>query len=108
IALDATGVGSWDAGLRDGEWAEGEEDFPLILGIDGVGTVVSVGARVERFAVGDYVYSYSFSNPKGGFYAEYVAVSAGKVAPVPEALDEIGAGALPALGLTALQGVDDA
>ena len=108
IALDATGVGSWDAGLRDGEWAEGEEDFPLILGIDGVGTVVAVGARVERFAIGDYVYSYSFSNPKGGFYAEYVAVSAGKVAPVPDALDEIAAGAVPALGLTALQGVDDA
>jgi NADPH:quinone reductase len=69
--------------------------------------VVAVGARVERVAVGDYVYSYSFSNPKGGFYAEYVAVSAGKVAPVPGGLDEIQAGAVPALGLTALQGVDD-
>ena len=108
IALDAAGVGTWDTGQRSGEWAEGKEEFPLILGIDGAGTVVAVGARVERFAIGDYVYSYSYSNPKGGFYAEYVAVSAGKVAPVPEALDEIGAGALPALGLTALQGVDDA
>lgn len=106
IALDAAGVGSWDAPLRGGEWAEGER-FPLILGLDGAGTVVSVGARVERLAVGDYVYAYSFGNPKGGFYAEYVAVSAGKVAPVPNALDEIHAGAVPAIGLTALQGVDD-
>ena len=108
IALDTAGVGIWDAGLRNGEWAEGEEDFPLILGVDGAGTVVSVGARVERLAVGDYVYAYSYGNPKGGFYAEYVAVSAGKVAGVPDGLDEIHAGAVPVIGLTALQGVDDA
>jgi NADPH:quinone reductase len=108
IALDAAGVGTWDASLRDGGWAEGEEHFPLVMGTDGAGTVVSVGARVERLAVGDYVYAYSYGNPKGGCYAEYVAVSAGKVAPVPDALDEIHAGAIPAIGLTALQGVDDA
>jgi NADPH2:quinone reductase len=107
IALDAAGVGTWDAAMRTGEWAEGEERFPLTLGLDGAGTVVSVGARVERAAVGDYVYAYSYENPKGGFYAEYVAVAAGKVAPVPSTLDEIHAGAVPALGLTALQGVDD-
>ena len=108
IAVDAAGVGTWDASQRNGEWVEGDEDFPLILGIDGAGTIVAVGARVERFAIGEYVYSYSYSNPKGGYYAEYVAVSAGKVAPVPGALHETSAGALPALGLTALQGVDDA
>jgi NADPH:quinone reductase len=108
IALDVAGVGIWDAGLRKGTWAEGDEDFPLILGVDGAGTVVAVGARVERLAVGDYVCSYSYGNSKGGFYAEYVAVSAGKVAPVPDALDEIHAGAIPTIGLTALQGVDDA
>ena len=111
IALDAAGVGTWDAGQRDGEWAEGDEQFPLILGLDGAGTVVAVGARVDRVAIGDYVYSYSFSNPKGGYYAEYVAVSAAKVARVPDALGAngaISAAAMPALGLTALQGVDDA
>jgi len=107
IALDTAGVGTWDAGQRSGEWAEGDEDFPLVLGIDGAGTVVAVGRRVKHVAIGDYVYSYSFSNPKGGYYAEYVAVSAGKVAPVPGSLDEASAGALPAPGLTALQGVDD-
>jgi NADPH:quinone reductase-like Zn-dependent oxidoreductase len=107
IALDAAAVGSWDAGLRSGEWAEGEERFPLILGTDGAGTVVAVGARVERLAVGDYVYAYGYGNPKGGFYAEYVAVSAADVAPVPDELDDVHAGAVPAIGLTALQGVDD-
>jgi NADPH:quinone reductase len=108
IALDAAGVGTWDARQRDGGWAEGEERFPLVMGTDGAGTVVSVGARVERLTVGDYVYAYAYGNPKGGCYAEYVAVSAGKVALVPDALDAIHAGAVPAIGLTALQGVDDA
>jgi NADPH2:quinone reductase len=108
IALDVAGVGIWDARMRDGAWAEGEENFPLVPGTDGAGTVVSVGARVERLAVGDYVYSYGYANPKGGFCAEYVAVSAGKVALVPDTLDETHAGAVAAIGLTALQGVDDA
>ena len=108
IALKAAGVGIWDVGMRDGSWEEGKTSFPLIPGIDGAGTVVSIGASVKRFAVGDYVYSYGYQNPKGGFYAEYVAVPAGKVSPVPAGLDAIHAGALATIGLTALQGVDDA
>jgi NADPH:quinone reductase-like Zn-dependent oxidoreductase len=107
IAVDAAGVGSWDPSLRNGEWADDDAKFPLILGSDGSGTVVAVGSRVYRIGVGDRVYSYSIQNPKGGFYAEYVAVSASKVARVPEDLDAIRAAAVPAIGLTALQGVDD-
>jgi NADPH:quinone reductase-like Zn-dependent oxidoreductase len=107
IAVDAAGVGSWDPGLRSGEWAEGKTEFPLILGLDGSGTVVAAGASVTRLTVGDRVYAYSFENPKGGFYAQYVAVAAGKAAHIPEHLHAINAAAVPAIGLTALQGVDD-
>jgi NADPH:quinone reductase len=107
IAVDAAGVGSWDPALRSGEWAEGETEFPLILGLDGSGTVIAVGASVTRLAVGDRVYSYSFENPKGGFYAEYVGVAAGRAAHIPAELHAIHAAAVPAIGLTALQGVDD-
>jgi NADPH2:quinone reductase len=108
IAVDVAGVGSWDPGLRSGKWDEGDTKFPLILGVDGAGSVIAVGASVDRFAVGDRVYSYSFDHPKGGFYAEYVAVAAGRVAQVPPNLDRRAAGAVAAIGLTALQGVDDA
>lgn len=107
IALDVVGIGSWDPGLRSGKWAEGRTEFPLILGLDGSGTIVAVGSSIDRLALGDRVYSYSFENPKGGFYAEYVVVPAGKVAHVPATLDVTQAGAVPAIGLTALQGVDD-
>lgn len=106
IALDFVGVGSWDPGLRSGHWAEGKTEFPLILGVDGSGTIVGIGSSVNRFALGDHVYSYSFENPKGGYYAEYVAVPAGRVAHIPVGIDMREAGALPAIGLTALQGVD--
>jgi NADPH:quinone reductase-like Zn-dependent oxidoreductase len=108
IALAAAGVGTWDTGIRSGKYSEGGERFPFILGFDGAGKVAAVGSRVKRFAVGDYVYSYNYEHPKGGFYAEYVVVAASTVALVPDALDEIHAGALPASGLTAVQGVDDA
>jgi NADPH:quinone reductase-like Zn-dependent oxidoreductase len=108
IAVDTAGVGGWDLRMRDGSWAEGEKTFPLVLGPDGCGTVVQVGSRVRRLHVGDRVYAYSFGNSKGGFYAEYVAVAAGKAARFPELLDMQEAGAVAVTGLTALQGVDDA
>jgi NADPH:quinone reductase len=109
IAIDTAGIGSWDADMRAGWLPSGRAHFPLVLGTDGAGIIAAVGPRVRRFQPGDLVYSYSFDNPKGGFYAEYVAVAADKVGRVPAAgLDLLHAGAIPTTGLTALQGVDDA
>jgi NADPH:quinone reductase len=108
IALDTAGVGSWDADMREGWSPSGHTHFPLVLGTDGSGTVVAAGSRIRRLKVDDRVYAYSFDNPKGGFYAEYVAVLAGRAAHIPEGLNLCEAGAIPTTGLTALQGVDDA
>src|SRR5213594_132132 len=49
-----------------------------------------------------------YSNPKGGFYAEYVAVDAGSVGRAPEHLTLLEAGVAPTTGLTALQGINNA
>jgi NADPH:quinone reductase len=108
IALDTAGVGPWDTAIRAGWYPGKKPRFPLVLGTDGAGVVAEVGSRVRRLKVGDQVYSYSWANPKGGFYAEYVAVAANKVAPIPLHLDIEHAGAIPTTGLTALQGIDDA
>jgi NADPH:quinone reductase len=108
IAVDTAGVGPWDADVREGLYAPRKPHFPLVLGFDGAGIVAPVGSRVRRLKVGDEVYSYNWQNPKGGFYAEYVAVPADKVAPIPRRLDLRHAGATPTTGLTALQGIDDA
>ena len=108
IALDASGVGSWDADVRAGWWPAGKPRFPLVPGTDGAGRVTAVGSRVRRFRVGDRAYAYNFINPKGGFYAEYVAVPANRAGRVPRRLDLRSAGGIATTGLTALQGVDDA
>lgn len=108
IALDTAGVGSWDAETRSGWYPDGPPRFPLVLGTDGSGRVAAMGSHLRRFRIGDPVYAYSFANPKGGFYAGYVAVAAEKVAPIPKGLSMREAGAIATTGLTALQGIDDA
>jgi NADPH:quinone reductase-like Zn-dependent oxidoreductase len=107
IALHAAGVGVWDADIRGGWWPEGRPKFPLVLGTDGAGIIRAKGGRTRRFKIGDRVWAYEFINPKGGFYAEYVAVNAQHAARIPKRLDLLHAGASAVTGLTALQGIDD-
>jgi NADPH2:quinone reductase len=105
IRLDTAGVGSWDAAMRTGD-VKTEHGFPLVPGTDGAGVIADAGSRVTRFRRGERVYAYVFDNPKGGFYAEYVAVPAKNVGHLPSALGLERAGALTVIGLTALLGVD--
>lgn len=109
IALYASGVGVWDTKLRGGWWPEGIErpGFPLVLGSDGAGIVAQTGANVKNFHTGDRVWACEFINPKGGFYAEYVAVNEEQVALVPKQLDLLQAGAAAVTGLTAIQGIEE-
>jgi NADPH2:quinone reductase len=107
IAIDTAGVGSWDSSIRDGSWRRpGRARFPLVPGVDGAGTVVAKGSRVQHFFIGDRVYAYEFGNPHGGFYAEFAAVHADHVARVPKTLSLRDAGAVATTGLTALQAID--
>jgi NADPH:quinone reductase len=108
IELHAAEVGEWDESIRDGSWKVGDRSrFPLVLGTDGAGVVVAKGSRVRRFRIGDRAWAYAPGNPKGGFYAEYIAVSEKKTGHVPKRLDLLHAGAAAVTGLTALQGIDD-
>jgi len=110
IALASAGVGSWDGLVRDGSWRPWGPNprFPIIPGTDGAGVVAATGADVRGVRAGDRVWACHYSNPKGGFYAEYVAVDAGSVGRAPEHLTLLEAGAAPTTGLTALQGIDNA
>jgi NADPH2:quinone reductase len=108
MALYSAGVGVWDASVRDGSWRPyGTPKFPLIPGTDGAGVIVEKGARVRGFEIGERVYGVDFSDPQGGFYAEFKAIDDQHVARVPKPLDMLQAGAAPVPGLTALQGIDD-
>jgi NADPH:quinone reductase len=108
IAVNTAGVAIWDVGLRQHPQSIKHSAFPLVLGTDGAGIVAAVGAKVQGFKVGEQVYSYSWDNPHGGFYAEYVAVPAERVGHLPKGLSLRQAGAIATTGLTAIQGIDDA
>lgn len=62
-----------------------------ILGLEVSGEVVSLGAGVTRWKVGDPVCALT----NGGAYAEYVVVPQGQVLPVPEGVTMLEAAALP-------------
>jgi len=108
IAVNTAGVAIWDVGLRKHPQSIKHSAFPLVLGTDGAGIVAAVGAKVQGFKVGEPVYSYSWDNPHGGFYAEYVGVPAERVGHLPSGLSLLQAGAIATTGLTAIQGIDDA
>jgi NADPH:quinone reductase len=108
VALHTAGVASWDISARQDPSGLKYYSVPFVLGTDGAGVIVAKGAKVKGFKVGDEVYSYSWDNPQGGFYAEYVAVPAARVGHVPKGLTLKEAGAIGTTGLTAIQGIDDA
>ena len=108
IALHAAGVGPWDADVRKQPTYIKHATLPLVLGVDGAGTVAAVGAKVRGFKVGDRVYSYTWDPPHGGYYAEYVAVPQQNVGHMPAGMSFEDAGAGAVTGLTAIQGIDDA
>lgn len=106
IAVQAASVASWDLEIRQSMAYISNPKYPYTLGSDGSGVVAAVGSAVRRFKAGDEVYAYCWDNPKGGFYAEYVAASADCVSKLPRGVSLEAAGALGASGLTALSGID--
>ena len=111
IRVETAGVGSWDPFEREGGYAQmlgTNTAFPYVLGSEGAGEIVEVGQRVHQFQPGDKVYAAGFLNPKGGFYAEYVAVRVDLVSSIPKGVSSEQAGVVAGAGLTALRGLDDA
>lgn len=112
VRLDVAGVGEWDPFEREGGYAAMmglTPDFPYVLGSEGAGEVVATGDAVEadRVRPGDRVFASGFLNPKGGFYADYAAVDADMVAPIPAGLTLEQAAVFGGVALTALRGLDD-
>jgi NADPH:quinone reductase len=107
IKLHTVGIGVWDIDIRKGWWPSGRPKLPLVIGVDGAGTIAAKGARASRLKIGERVWAYEFINPTGGFYAEYIAVNAKRVGRVPRRLDLLHAGAAAVTALTAMQGINE-
>lgn len=105
IRIDTAGIGVWDPWMREG--GANSDSFPLVLGSDGAGTVAAIGSDVHRFKIGDRIYGYGYDSQKGGFYAEYTAISEDNAALIPTNVKSIDAGALAVSGITALRGLEE-
>ena len=76
---------------------------PFTVGWDVAGVVEEIGFGVTRFSVGDRVFGMPRFPREAAAYAEYVTSPSRQLAPIPDGLDDVEAGALPLAGLTAWQ-----
>ena len=105
IRVAWAGVGVWDVMEREAKLEAMKpqpSQFPLITGAESAGTVVAIGEGVGRYEVGQRVYVQSFLHPKGGSYAQFVAVPEKWVARVPNGMSLEMAGGFAVAGATAL------
>lgn len=79
VRVEAAGVNPIDAKLRGGMRASGPLDAPRRVGMDGAGTIVSIGADVEGFRIGERI---AFRQTSGS-YAELVTVKPEHATPLP-------------------------
>lgn len=95
IQVAAAGVNRPDVLQRRGHYPSppGAPEWP---GLEVAGTIVAVGSEVNRFRIGDAVCALL----QGGGYAQFVAVDARQVLPVPNGLSMIEAAALPEVVFT--------
>lgn len=76
--------------------------FPLTLGLDFAGEIVTGGGDSSRFRTGERVFGFG-----EGTYAEFTAAAITDIAAIPEKMEFPVAAALPTSGLTALQAIRD-
>ena len=103
VEVHSAGLNLLDSRIRDGAFKPIlPYATPLILGHDVAGKVVRVGAAVQRFKVGDAVYSRPRDGRIGAF-AEYIALAESDVALKPRNLSMDEAAGVPLTALTAWQ-----
>lgn len=90
IRVAYAGVNRPDVAQRAGSYPPPPGASPL-LGLEVSGEIVAVGSDVRDWSVGEQVCALC----NGGGYAQYVAVPAGQVLPVPKGLSLLQAAALP-------------
>jgi len=110
VEMSAAGINPFDWKIAEGIF-EGKRPhvMPLVLGVDGSGTVTAIGRGVTRFRVGDRVFGQFLHDPVGtGTYAELAPVPEGiGISLIPSGMGVEEAAALPTAGMTALASLDE-
>ncbi len=94
VKLAAAGVNFIDVYFREGRY---KAPLPFVLGQEGAGVVTAVGSEVKSVKVGDRVAWTGLL----GSYAEYEAVPADRLVPVPTGVSDQQAAAAMLQGMTA-------
>jgi NADPH2:quinone reductase len=94
VKLAAAGVNFIDVYFREGRY---KAPLPFVLGQEGAGAVTAVGSEVKSVKVGDRVAWTGLL----GSYAEYEAVPADRLVPVPTGVSDQQAAAAMLQGMTA-------
>ena len=103
VKVHAAGVNVLDSKISTGEFKLIlPYSFPLILGNDLAGVVVTVGSQVTRFKPGDEVYARP-PQARIGTFAERIAVDENAIALKPANTSMAQAASLPLVALTAWQ-----
>jgi len=94
VKVTASGVNFIDCYFREGRY---KAPLPLVPGQEGAGTVTAVGSDVKSLKVGDHV---AWSGLLGS-YAEYAALPAERLVPIPAGVTDQQAAAAMLQGMTA-------
>ena len=106
VRIKAAGVNPLDNKItRGGIKMLVPHQLPLTMGHEFAGIVEEVGSKVQGLSVGDKVYGL-MPTIKAGAFAEWAAVPASILAPMPEGLSYTEATSIPLTALTAYQALD--
>ena len=94
VKIAAVGVNFIDVYVREGRY---KSPLPFVNGHEAAGTVTEVGSEVKTVKAGDRV---AYAGPLGA-YAEYAAVPADRLVPVPSGVRDRDAAAAMLQGMTA-------
>lgn len=67
-------VKAFGVGLQERYFIPNDGAFPYVVGTEASGVIRAVGKNIEAYAIGQRVILTSVLQPKGGCWAEYVAV----------------------------------
>ena len=106
VRVHAAGINGLDWKIRDGALKEVFQlPLPITLGVELAGVVTALGADVTSLRIGERVMGALGSL---GAYADHVAIAAGKLARIPDALNDVQAAAMPVAAMTAWQALFEA
>ncbi len=107
VRLHAAGINPIDTKIRSRGLFHGAQP-PAVLGCDGAGEVVALGAQANRFAIGDKVwFCHGGLGREPGNYAEFTVLQQAEAESMPETLDFIRAAAGPLVLITAWEALFD-